>query len=87
LLIDAAVPGRYGGTGHAADWDLAAKLAERYPVILAGGLSPANVAGAIGQVRPMGVDVSSGVEMDGRKHDQLIAAFIESSARAFERLP
>jgi phosphoribosylanthranilate isomerase len=86
-MIDAAVPGIYGGSGHTANWDLAAKLAERYPVILAGGLNPANVAGAIDRVRPMGVDVSSGVEQDGRKHDQLIAAFVESSARAFQRLP
>lgn len=83
LLIDAAVPGRYGGTGHTADWELVARLAETYPVILAGGLTPANVAGAIESVHPFGVDVSSGVEVDGSKDPGLIQAFIEESLRAF----
>lgn len=83
VLVDAAVPGSYGGSGHVADWDLAARLAETYPVILAGGLTPANVAGAIESVRPIGVDVSSGVEVDGSKDPGLIQAFIEESLRAF----
>lgn len=83
LLIDASVPGRYGGTGHTADWDLVARLAESYPVILAGGLTPATVAGAIESVRPIGVDVSSGVEVDGSKDPALIRAFIDASLHAF----
>lgn len=83
VLIDASVPGQYGGTGHVADWDLAALLALRYPVVLAGGLTPGNVAGAIGSVRPTGVDVSSGVEVDGAKDPVRIAAFIEASRAAF----
>lgn len=83
VLIDASVPGRYGGTGHTADWELVARLAESYPVILAGGLTPANVGGAIDAVRPFGVDVSSGVEVDGSKDPGLIQAFIDASLRAF----
>ncbi|MEJ7901644.1 MAG: phosphoribosylanthranilate isomerase [Thermomicrobiales bacterium] len=86
VLIDAAVAGKYGGTGHTADWELAASLADSYPVILAGGLTPANVATAIATVRPAGVDVSSGVEVDGAKNPGLIQAFMEESQAAFGRL-
>ncbi|MDQ3657224.1 MAG: phosphoribosylanthranilate isomerase [Chloroflexota bacterium] len=83
MLIDAAVPGSYGGTGHKADWNLASRLAEKYPVVLAGGLTPLNVAEAIGSVRPVGVDVSSGVEVDGSKDPRLIQEFIAASLRAY----
>lgn len=62
-LIDAAVKGAYGGTGVTADWSAAAELAKRYPLLLAGGLNPDNVASAVRQVRPWGVDVASGVEV------------------------
>jgi phosphoribosylanthranilate isomerase len=62
LVIDAAVPGMYGGTGSRADWEQSAQLAARYPVMLAGGLTPANVVAAVEAVKPLGVDVSSGVE-------------------------
>ncbi len=86
VLVDASVPGQYGGTGHVADWNLAARLAERFPVILAGGLMPETVADAIDTVRPMGVDVSSGVEVDGAKDPARIEAFIEASRAAFERV-
>jgi len=73
LLLDAAVPGEYGGTGEQSNWPMAAVLAESHRVVLAGGLDPDNVAVAIESVRPWGVDVSSGVEASpGRKdHDQL----------------
>jgi phosphoribosylanthranilate isomerase len=74
-LLDAHTPGAYGGTGHLADWSLAAVVAAHYPVILAGGLMPGNVAQAIEDVRPWGVDVSSGVERDQRKDPQLMMAF------------
>jgi phosphoribosylanthranilate isomerase len=84
VLIDAAVPGRYGGTGHRADWTLVSTLAELYPVVLAGGLSSENVAEGIGQVRPMGVDVSSGVEVNGKKSPTRIREFIATSKLAFE---
>lgn len=81
LLVDAQVPGSYGGTGVVADWGRAAALARRAPVVLAGGLSPANVGEAIAAVRPLGVDVSSGVETDGVKDPLKIEAFI-GAARA-----
>lgn len=83
ILLDASLPGFYGGTGHRADWALAAELADRYPVVLAGGLTPGNVAEAIETVRPMGVDVSSGVEIGGRKDVSSIQRFISSSQAAF----
>jgi phosphoribosylanthranilate isomerase len=62
MLIDAAVKGVYGGSGVTADWAAAAELAKKYPLLLAGGLTPENVADAVRQVRPWGVDVASGVE-------------------------
>jgi phosphoribosylanthranilate isomerase len=65
LLLDAAVPGTYGGSGHAIDWDLAADFVSAHPekrVILAGGLKPDNVASAVAKVHPHAVDVASGVE-------------------------
>jgi phosphoribosylanthranilate isomerase len=62
LLVDAGVKGVYGGSGVTADWNAAAGWAKRYPLLLAGGLTPENVADAVRQVRPWGVDVASGVE-------------------------
>jgi phosphoribosylanthranilate isomerase len=62
LLVDATDRDLRGGTGRAANWDLAAELATTRTVILAGGLSAANLGEAIGRVRPWGIDVSSGVE-------------------------
>lgn len=75
-LLDAHLPGAYGGTGTQADWDVAACLARRRPLFLAGGLTPENVGAAIGAVRPHGVDVSSGVETDKTKDPAKIRAFI-----------
>ena len=67
----------YYGTGESFNWDLAAEVARRRPVILAGGLTPANVAEAVRQVRPYAVDVSSGVEAaPGRKDPAKVEAFI-----------
>ncbi len=62
LLVDAADDVRMGGTGARADWSVAARMAARRPLVLAGGLAADNVAQAIRAVRPIGVDVSSGVE-------------------------
>jgi phosphoribosylanthranilate isomerase len=76
LHVDAHVPGAYGGAGVVADWERAAELARHRPIILAGGLTPVNVAAAIGRVRPWGVDVSSGVETDGVKDSAKIRAFV-----------
>lgn len=72
-LLDACVPGQPGGTGHTFDWALAVRARQYGPVILAGGLTPDNVARAVHQVRPWAVDVASGVEArPGRKdHDKL----------------
>lgn len=61
-LLDADEPGRYGGTGRRAPWDLVAPLTERYRIVLAGGLGPDNVQEAVRAVSPWGVDVCSGVE-------------------------
>lgn len=63
LMVDASDHVRRGGTGQLADWARAAELARVRPIILAGGLTPANVADAIRQVQPWAIDVSSGVEI------------------------
>lgn len=62
LLVDTNDPVRHGGTGRLVNWPAAARIAARRKVLLAGGLTPENVAAAIDQVRPFGIDVSSGVE-------------------------
>ena len=77
LLVDASVKGAYGGTGVTADWDGAAELAKRYPILLAGGLTPDNVAEAVRCVQPWGVDVASGVESSpGVKDTARMKAFV-----------
>jgi phosphoribosylanthranilate isomerase len=76
--------GPRSGTGQTADWTLAARLATRCELILAGGLSPLNVAEAVRGVRPFGVDVSSGVEESpGRKDPARIADFVRTARAAF----
>ncbi|HET6282373.1 MAG TPA: phosphoribosylanthranilate isomerase [Polyangia bacterium] len=80
-LYDAFVDG-FGGGGMAAPWELVARLAVQ-PFILAGGLTPANVAAAIAAVGPDGVDVASGVEhAPGRKDATKMAAFVEAARAA-----
>ena len=76
--LDAYKRGAFGGTGHTFDWNIAAQVAQDYDVVLAGGLSPDNVARAIQQVTPWMVDVSSGVETDGVKDQAKIRAFAEA---------
>lgn len=78
FLLDTHAPGLYGGTGRPWDWERAARLALRYPILIAGGLTPENVAGVIQAVHPWGVDVSSGVETDGQKDLVKMKAFIEA---------
>lgn len=83
FLIDGYVAGAHGGAGVRADWDLARSVCRRHPVMLAGGLDPQNVEQAIQLVAPLGVDVSSGVEIDGRKDGDLIVSFIRRARTAF----
>lgn len=80
VLIDAFSDQAYGGTGQTVDWTLAQEAARSTPIILAGGLTPANVAEAISQVRPYGVDVSSGVERSpGKKDPEKVKAFMDAA--------
>ena len=79
LLVDAHVAGSFGGAGVCGDWQQAAALARRWPIWLAGGLTPDNVAHAVKQVRPRLVDVSSGVERDGMKDIVEIERFIRAA--------
>jgi len=79
LLLDAHDPVKRGGTGRTIDWSAAADLAATRRVLLAGGLTPDNVADAIARVRPFGIDVSSGVEhAPGIKDHQRIRALFEA---------
>ena len=79
FLVDASVKGLYGGSGVTADWNGAAELAKKYPLLLAGGLTPENVAEAIGRVKPWGVDVASGVESaPGKKDPGKMKAFVQA---------
>ena len=82
LLLDAYVPGVPGGTGERFDWTLIPPDLPK-PVILSGGLTPANVADAVRQVHPWAVDVSSGVEAEkGIKDAHRIAQFIAKAKEA-----
>ncbi len=87
VLIDSDAGGAFGGTGHAADWSLIAReraLLHGTPIILAGGLTPANVAAAIAAVSPHAVDVASGVESQpGKKDRNLITQFITTARTTF----
>ena len=88
LLLDAADPERRGGTGTQVDWEAAAALARNHRLVLAGGLTPANVAKAIAAVRPYGVDVSSGVEDAlGVKNPDLVATFLAQARKAMMSEP
>jgi len=79
--------GPASGRGRVSDWSLAAALASRTELVLAGGLSEANVAAAIAQVHPFGVDVSSGVEASpGVKSPAAIARFV-AAVRAADAVP
>ncbi|MCE9644721.1 MAG: phosphoribosylanthranilate isomerase [Chloroflexi bacterium] len=79
FLVDAAVKGVYGGSGVTANWSAATELAKKYPLLLAGGLTPENVADAVRQVKPWGVDVASGVESaPGEKDAIKMSAFVKA---------
>ena len=84
FLLDAADPARRGGTGVPVDWRRAAAVARQWPLVLAGGLNADNVTGAIASVRPVGVDVSSGVEQaPGEKDPGKVTRFVTNARRAF----
>jgi len=92
FLLDAAPnadkPKQFGGTGRTIDWPLARKLAATHRIILAGGLTPENVAEAIRTVRPYAVDVASGVESrPGKKDLGKLRAFFAEVARAQREIP
>ncbi len=72
----------WGGTGIVGDWQLARKAALEHPILLAGGLTVENVADAVQQVRPWGVDVSSGVETQKQKDVNKIQAFVAAVRQA-----
>lgn len=87
FLIDGYSPALYGGTGQTADWSAARAIAEQYPILLAGGLTPENVGVAIAQAQPWGVDVASGVESaPGRKEHARVHAFIQAAKQAGEQI-
>jgi len=83
IVLDSARTGEFGGSGRTFPWEIAREFVEANPdlrVILAGGLTPENVAGAVKAVRPFGVDVTSGVESaPGRKDRGLLRAFIAAA--------
>ena len=83
VTLDRYVEGIQGGTGVGFDWDVAASLSQAgHPFLLAGGLTPENVSKAITKVNPWGVDVSSGVETNGKKDHAKIRDFMHKARAA-----
>ncbi|MEM7347178.1 MAG: phosphoribosylanthranilate isomerase [Chloroflexota bacterium] len=79
FLLDAYHPNLYGGTGRVTDWSMAATIAQKHSIMLSGSLTVDNVAEAIELVKPWGVDVSSGVELEkGKKDHTKISDFIDA---------
>lgn len=83
LLVDSTDASGAGGTGRTHDWERTRELVSGVdsPVLLAGGLTPENVAGAVGTVEPFGVDVASGVGTEGIKDHDAVERFVERATR------
>jgi phosphoribosylanthranilate isomerase len=87
LLLDGHAPGQHGGTGRTAPWQLLESFRPGVPIILAGGLTPENVAEAVRLVRPYAVDVASGVESaPGRKDGEKMRRFLDKAREAATKL-
>lgn len=79
FVLDTSIPGSYGGTGVPFDWDILGDGIDPYRIIIAGGLTPENVSGALSRFRPYGVDVASGVEKSpGTKDHAAIRRFVRT---------
>ena len=88
FLLDAWSPAAHGGTGQTFNWEIAACASQSNRIILAGGLTPENVAEAVRKVCPFGVDVSSGVESGpGKKDVRRLVDFISNAKSALDRVP
>jgi len=85
FLVEGFHPDHAGGQGVRADWEMARRLAERFPMVLAGGLTPESVGLAIEAVAPLGVDVSSGVESAGLKDHAKIVEFVTNARAAYTK--
>ncbi len=83
VLLDTVMDGKIGGTGVPHNWEISKEvvLHAGMPVILAGGLNPANVREAVRSVRPYAVDTASGVETDGKKDEKKVIDFINNARK------
>jgi phosphoribosylanthranilate isomerase len=87
VLLDGHAPGEYGGTGRTAPWEMIAAFRPGVPIVLAGGLTPENVAEAVRVVRPYAVDAASGVESaPGRKDPEKMRRFIAAAREAAAKM-
>lgn len=84
FMLDTVSGSALGGTGQTFNWQIAAEVSAQVPILVAGGLNPANVSQLIKEVSPWGIDVSSGVEKDGQKDIGLLRQFIQNARETEE---